>query len=123
MTHYTNYDDYKLSNPEDDGHYIEDKKPRIESAIYFKYRHRNGKKYNYGMIGTSGHDIRVWDYGHIRTIEVDEIETYVDEVNSEIKRVNANYEDTQLIERGEFMAEFNEAQTKILNLVHDNENY
>jgi hypothetical protein len=115
---YNNYDSWKLSNPDDDGHYTEDDKPRIETSIYFKYQHRYQRKFNYGMITTSGHDIRVTNYGGIRNIDVDEIETYVEDVESEIDRVKANYENFQLIEREEFMTEFNEAHTKILNLVH-----
>jgi hypothetical protein len=115
---YNNYDSWKLSNPDDDGHYIEDDKPRIETAIYFKYQHRSDRKYNYGMITTSGHDVRIHNYGHIRTIDVEEIETYLEEVNGELDRIKANYENFELIGRKEFITEFDEAHIKILNLVH-----
>jgi hypothetical protein len=123
MTHYFNYDSYKLSNPDDDGHYTEDEKPRIQTAMYFKYQHRNDKRYNYGMITTSGHDVRVWNYGCIRTIDVDEIETYVEDVNGEIDRINANYQNMQFITKDEFMNEFEDARIKIKNLVHREANY
>lgn len=115
---YNNYDSYKLSNPDDDGFYIEDNKPRIEGSIYFKYQHKGCKRLQYGMITTSGHDIRVWNYGGIRTIDVDEIETYVEDVESEIDRIKANYENFENITMQEFYAEFEQAHTKILNLVN-----
>jgi hypothetical protein len=120
---YNNYDSWKLSNPDDDGHYIEDDKPRIETAMYFKYQHRNDRRYNYGMITTSGHDVRIWSYGRIRTIDVDDIETYTEEVNGEIDRVKANYENFELIGRNEFLTQFDEVHTKILTLVHREANY
>jgi hypothetical protein len=115
------YDAWKLSNPWDDGHYTEDSedtKPRIEGSIYFKFQHKYGKRFQYGMITTSGHDIKIWNYGSLRNIDVDDIETYVEDVESEIDRVKANYENFEYIEKDEFLKEFHEAHTKILNLVH-----
>jgi len=120
---YSNYDSWKLSNPDDDGHYTEDDKPRIETAMYFRFQHKWGRRWQYGMITTSGHDVRIWNFGRIRTIDVDEIETYVEDVNHEINRIKANYDNFELIERNEFITEFNEAHTKILSLVHREANY
>lgn len=114
---YQNYDSWKLSNPDDDGYYSEDK-PRIEEAIYYKFQMKWGRRHFYGMITTSGYDIKIWNFGGIRTIDVDEIETYVEDVQDEIKRVKANYDNFEYITMQEFVAEFNEAHTKILNLVH-----
>jgi hypothetical protein len=115
---YNNYDSWKLSNPDDDGHYIEDNKPRIEGSIYFKFQQKWGRRWQYGMITTSGHDIRIWNYGSSRNIDVDAIETYVEDVEHEIERIKANYENFENIDKDEFLKEFHEAHTKILNLVH-----
>jgi hypothetical protein len=115
---YNNYDSWKLSNPDDDGHYIEDNKPRIEGSIYFKFQHKWGRRWQYGMITTSGHDIRIWHYGSSRNIDVDAIETYVEDVESEIDRIKSNYENFENIDKEEFLKEFHEAHTKVLNLVH-----
>ena len=115
---YNNYDSWKLSNPDDDGHYIEDNKPRIDGSIYFKFQQKYCRRYQYGMITTSGHDIKIWNYGNIRNIDVDDIETYVDEVQDEIDRIKANYEKFEYIDKEEFLKEFQEVHTKILNLVN-----
>jgi hypothetical protein len=115
---YNDYDSWKLSNPDDDGHFIEDNKPRIEGSIYFKFQQKWGRRWQYGMITTSGHDIRIWNYGSSRNIDVDAIETYVEDVEHEINRVKANYENFENIDKDEFLKEFHEAHTKILNLVH-----
>lgn len=114
---YYNYDSWKLSNPEDDGHYGEDK-PRITESIYFKFQHKYGKRWQYGMITTSGHDIRIWSYGRFRNIDLDEIETYVEDVQDEIDRVKANYENFEYIDKDEFLKEFQEVHNNILYLVH-----
>lgn len=123
MAYYPNYDSYKLSNPDDDGHYSTDEKPRIQNSMYFKYQQTYLNRFCYGMITTSGHDIRIWNYGSIRTIDIDDIETYVEDVNGEIDRINANYQNFQFIDKQEFMAEFNQAHTKILNLVQREADY
>lgn len=123
MTHYFNYDSWKLSNPDDDGYYSEDDKPRIQTSMYFKFRMKYNRRWCYGMITTSGHEIRIWNIQGIRTIDVDEIETYVEDVNGEIDRMNANYLDFQFIEKEEFLNEFDEAHIKILTLVHREANY
>jgi hypothetical protein len=115
---HNDYDSWKLLNPDDDGHYIEDNKPRIEGSIYFKFQQKWGRRWQYGMITTSGHDIRIWNYGSSRNIDVDAIETYVEDVEHEIERVKANYENFENIDKDEFLKEFHEAHTKILNLVH-----
>lgn len=116
MTHYASYDEWKLSNPIDDGHYTDDK-PRIEDPIYFKYQMKWNRRYFYGMITTSGYDIKVWNIGRIRTIDVDEIDTYVEDVQDEIERIKANYESFEYITMQEFYAEFEQAHNKILNIV------
>lgn len=125
MTHYTNYDSYKLSNPDDDGFYIEgseDNKPRIEEPIYFKFQMKWNRKHSYGMITTSGYDIKVWDIGSIKTIDMDEIDTYVEDVESEIERVKANYENFEYITMQEFYAVFEQAHSKTLQIVQHEAN-
>jgi hypothetical protein len=119
MTHYANYDDWKLSNPDDDGHYtiIEDDKPRIEESIYYKFLSKYSKKYNYGMITTSGHCITVWCYSSLKTIDVDEIDPYIEDVQDEVNRVKENYEGFERIAMQEFYAEFEQAHTNILKIV------
>lgn len=117
------YDAWKLSNPDDDGYYTEDTKPRIQGSMYFKYKHKHSAKYCYAMITTSGHYIRIWNYGDIRNVDVDDIETYVEDVNGEIDRVNTHFESFQFIEVEEFMEEFDEAHTKILKLVQREAKY
>ena len=114
---YNNYDSRKLSNPDDDGHYSEDTKPRIEQSIYFKFRPKHSRRWCYGMITTSGHDIRVWDFGGIRTIDVDEMEPYAEDAQDEINRIKFHYVDFEHITMQEFYAEFEQANTKIINLV------
>lgn len=114
---YNNYDSWKLSNPDDDGHFIEDNKPRIETSIYFKFRMEHSRRWCYGMITTSGHEIRVWDFGGIRTIDVDGIEPYTEDAQDEIDRIKLNYTDFENITMQEFYAEFEQAHNKILNLV------
>jgi hypothetical protein len=117
MTYYANYDAWKLSNPDDDGHYTEDTKPRINESIYFKFRNKWGRRWQYGMITTSGHDIKIWNYGRLRNIDVDEIETYIEEVQDEIDRIKENYENFENISMQEFYAEFEQAHTNILKIV------
>ena len=120
MTYYHNYDDWKLSNPDDDGHYtiiIEDDKPRIEESIYYKFLSKYSKKYNYGMITTSGHVITVWGYSQVKTVDVDETEPYIEDVQDEVNRVKENYEGFEYISMQEFYAEFEQAHTNILKIV------
>lgn len=119
MTHYANYDAWKLSNPIDDGHYTEDDKPRIEEPIYFKFRMKYNRRWCYGMITTAGHDIKVWNIQGIRTIDVDEMEPYAEDAQHEIERVKENYDSFEYISMQEFYAEFEEAHTKILKIVQD----
>lgn len=69
------------------------------------------------MITTSGYDIKVWNIGSIRTIDVDEIETYVEDVQDEIERIKSNHEDFEYITMQEFYAEFEQVHTKISNIV------
>jgi hypothetical protein len=116
---YTNYDSWKLSNPIDDGHYTEDTKPRIEEPIYFKFKTPYDARWLYGMITTSGYEIRVWDFGGIRTIDVDELEPYTEEVQDEINRIKFHYTHFEYIAMQEFYAEFEQAHTKILKVVQD----
>ena len=115
---YHNYDSWKLSNPDDDGHYTEDNKPRIETSIYFKFRAQHSRRWFYGMITTSGHEVRVWDFGGIRTIDVDELEPYAEDAQDEIDRIKLHYTDFEHITMQEFYVEFEQAHTKILNLVN-----
>jgi hypothetical protein len=119
MTHYANYDAWKLSNPDDDGHYTEDTKARIEEPIYFKYQMKWNRRHLYGMITTSGYDIKIWNIGRIRTIDIDEIETYVEDVYSEIDRIKSNYENFEYISMQEFYAEFEQVHSKTLKIVQD----
>ena len=122
MTYYPNYDAWKLSNPEDDGHYTEnseDTKPRIEEPIYFKFKMKYNGRHSHGMITTSGYDIKVWNIGGIKTIDVDEMDNYVEDVESEIDRVKSNYEGFEYITAQEFYAEFEKAHNKILKIVQD----
>jgi hypothetical protein len=120
MTYYPNYDSWKLSNPDDDGYYQDDK-PRIEEPIYYKCSGHK-KRAMFGMITTSGYDIKVWDYGTIRTIDVDEIYTYVDDVSDEINRIRKNYDNFELITMQEFYVEFEQGHSKILKIVQDETN-
>ena len=119
MTYYRNYDDWKLSNPWDDGHYtdVEDDKPRIEEPIYYKFLSKYTKKYNFGMISASGHCITVWCYSKLKTIDMDEIDPYVEDVEDEVNRVKQNYEGYENITMQEFYAEFEQAHTNILKIV------
>ena len=111
-----NNDNWKLSNPDDDGHYTDDK-PRISQAIFFKFKSKREKRMHYAMITTSGHDIKIWDFGGTRSIDVDEIETYMEDVQDEINRIKTNNEVFEYIGRDEFYKEFHEVHTNLLKLV------
>lgn len=119
MPYYRNYDDWKLSNPWDDGHYtdVEDEKPCIEEPIYYKFLSKYTKKYNFGMISTSGHCITVWCYNSLRTIDLDAIDPYVEDVQDEVNRVKQNYEGFEYITMQEFYPEFEQAHEGILKVV------
>jgi hypothetical protein len=114
-----NNDAWKLSNPDDDGHYTEDHTPRIQSCIYYKFisDHRLSNRPVYGMFTTSGHDIKIWNWFGIETIDIEPIGTEVEEIESEIYRIKQNYTGYELIAKDEFLEVFNSVQERINKLV------
>lgn len=112
---YFNYDDWKLSNPEDDGFYTEDTTDYINETTYFRYM--NGKRWSFGMITKSGYDVRVHNYYNIPTIDIDEIEPTQTELNDEIYRVRMNYTQFAFIDRSEFLKHFNDARNFMDKLI------
>jgi hypothetical protein len=113
---YNNYDDWKLSNPDDDGHYSEASN-RIEETVYFKYL--DGRRWSFAMITTSGYDVRVHSYYNIPTIDIDEIEPTQSDVNDEIHRVRENYKEFAYIDRSEYMDNYKVAREFMDKLIDD----
>jgi hypothetical protein len=113
---YNNYDDWKLSNPDDDGHYTEESN-RIEETVYFKYL--DGRRWSFAMINTSGYDVRVHNYYNIPTIDIDEIEPTQSDVNDEIHRVRENYKEFAYIDRSEYMDNYKVAREFMDKLIDD----
>lgn len=128
MTHYTNYDSYKLSNPDDDGYTtiqeetMETMETSINNPIFFKYLHNRNRHWAYGMITLTGHDVRIVNYDTLRGIDIDEIGSSVDEVHDEIAHVQMHHKDFQYIGMDEFMAEFNDAQHQRFKFIQDEAN-
>lgn len=114
---YHNYDSWKLSNPEDDGYYSEEKTNGIEETVYFKYL--NGRRWSYAMITTNGYDVRVHNYYNIPTIDIDEIEPTQSDVDDEIYRVRENYKEFTYIDRSEYMDNYKAAREFMDKLVDD----
>ena len=110
---YHNYDAWKLSNPWDDGHYTEDTTPRITECIYYKFISDFNKRPAFGMITTSCHDIKIWNWCGIQTVSIDSIDNSAEEVESEIDRIKANYDGFEYITKDEFLSVFNQVQERI----------
>jgi hypothetical protein len=115
MTYYYSYDDWKLSNPDDDGHYHEQEPERIRETIYFKYI--NGKSWSYGMITEDGYEIRVHHYMSIPTIETDEIEPTAQELDDELHRIRIHYREFSYIDNEEFMQKYVVAQSALTKII------
>ena len=111
------YDAWKLSNPWDDGHYTEDTTPRIESCIYYRFTSDHKKRPVYGMFTTSGHDIKIWNWFGIETIDIEPIDTAIKDIYSEIDRIKENYDGYELITKEEFLTVFKAAQERINKIV------
>ncbi|MFN5250924.1 MAG: hypothetical protein ACK5DE_07730 [Bacteroidota bacterium] len=105
---YHNYDDWKLSNPDDDGHYTEDPNAIKEDA-YFKYLHNRDKYWTYGMINKDGYQVTITRYIFIPTIEVDELDATEVNQNDEINRLRSNYKQFTFIDKDEFMEAYKDA--------------
>lgn len=116
MSYYQNYDSYKLSNPDDDGHYSEETN-RIEEAVYFKYL--NGRRWSFAMVTTDGYDVRVHNYYNIPTIDIDEIEPTQTDLNDEIARVRLHYKEFTYIDRSEYLQNFRAARQFLNRLIDD----
>ena len=105
---YFNYDDWKLSNPDDDGHYTEDPNAIKEDA-YFKYLHNRDKYWTYGMINKDGYQVTITRYIFIPTIEVDEMDATEVNQNDEINRLRSNYKQFAFVDKDEFMEAYKDA--------------
>lgn len=113
-----NYDEWKLSNPWDDGHYKDEEPTPINETAVFKYR--NHTSWSYCMITTEGYDIRVHRYAGSPTIELNQIEPTADELEDEIDRVKKHYEDFEYIDIDEFEKHYNSAR-QIMEIIVRNE--
>jgi hypothetical protein len=116
MTYYNSYDDWKLSNPDDDGHYTEETNV-IEENAYFKYS--DGRRWVYGMLTKNGWDIRIESYHRIPTIDIDEFEPTQSEFDDTLYRVRMNYTHFNYIQQDEFMERYNEARNLLDKLMED----
>jgi len=113
---YNNYDDWKLSNPDDDGHYTEETNV-IEENAYFKYS--DGRRWVYGMLTKNGWDIRIHSYHRIPTIDIDEFEPTQSEFQDTIYRVRMNYTHFNYIDRSEYMDNYKTAREFMDKLIDD----
>lgn len=114
---YHNYDDWKLSNPDDDGHYTEDTTDYIEETTYFKYM--DGRRWSFAMITKKGYDVRVHNNYCFPVIDIDEIEPTQTDLNDEISRVRMHHKEFSYIDKSEFMQHFNEARQFIDKIMPD----
>lgn len=114
---YHNYDDWKLSNPDDDGHYAEETTDYIEETIFFKYLQGYKRRFSYGMITKQGYCITITEYLNIPAIEIDEIEPTQTEQDDEIQRLRMNYKEFTFIDRSEFMEQYHLAHGHLANII------
>lgn len=114
---YFNYDDWKLSNPDDDGHYTEEKSDHIEETIFFKYLQGYKGRFAYGMITKQGYCITITDYLSIPAIETDEIEPTQTEQDDQIHRLRMNYKEFTFIDRSEFMGQYHLAHGHLATII------
>ena len=118
---YFNYDDWKLSNPEDDGFYAEETTDHIEETTYFKYRYE--KWWIHGMINNAGYKVTVHVWSSMPVIDLDEIEPTREQLNEEIYRMRKSYSDFAFTNRQEFSEQYNKARNfldKIMQYETDN---
>jgi nicotinamide riboside kinase len=105
---YRNYDDWKLSNPDDDGHYIEDT-DAIQEDVYFKYLHNRDRRWAYGVINKDGYSITITKYTSIPAIDVDWMEATEFNQNDETSRLRIHYKQFTFIDRDEFVEAYKDA--------------
>jgi hypothetical protein len=105
---YHNYDDWKLSNPDDDGHYVDDPKAIKEDA-YFRYLHNRDRHWAYGMINKEGYHVTITRYISIPTIEVDEMDATEVNQNDEISRLSSHYKQFTFVDKVEFIEAYKDA--------------
>jgi len=113
-----NYDEWKLSNPFDDGHYTEDETTPIPETAMFKYR--NHTTWSYCMITTEGYDIRVHRYVGSPSIELNQIDPTSEELEDTIERIQLHYKDLTYIEPDEFERHYKEAR-QMMDIIVRNE--
>jgi len=116
---YHNYDSWKLSNPDDDGHYTEQPTDEIKENAYFKYSGIGGKFWSYGMLTKGGYDIRVDNWLQLPSINVDEFEATQHEFDDTIHRVRENYTRFEYISREEFMQQYESARQLLDKIMED----
>jgi hypothetical protein len=109
------YDEWKLSNPFDDGHYTEDETTSIVEALTYKYRNHNS--WTYGMITPDGYDIRVHRYSGSPSIDVNEIHPTMEELDDTIDSIKRHYKDYTEIDYEEFEEQYKEARQIIDRIV------
>jgi hypothetical protein len=113
---YHNYDDWKLSNPDDDGHYIEDT-DAIQEDVYFKYLHNRDRRWAYGVVNKDGYSITITRYTSIPAIEIDWMDATEYNQNDEISRLRVHYRQFTFIDKDEFVEAYKEAVKKINDIV------
>ena len=118
---YNTYDDWKLANPWDDGHYGEE--DNIATSIYYKHSDLFNKYWHYGMITTGGQQISIHRYHGMASIGVDTMDNLQENADNEIIRIRANYKRFEFIEKDEFLEAFRDAQNQLNNLVDNESNY
>lgn len=116
---YNNYDSWKLSNPNDDGYYIEQPADDIKENAYFKYSGIGGKFWMYGMLTKGGYDIRVDNCMQLPSIEVDEFEATQHDFDETLYRVRENYTRFEYISREQFMQQYDLARQLIDKVMAD----
>ena len=113
---YNNYDNWKLSNPDDDSYYTEDPNA-IQADVYFKYLHNRDRHWAYGMINKDGYHVTITKYISIPTIEVDEMDATQINQNDEVNRLQLNYKRFAFVEEAEFMDAYKDALIRLNRII------
>jgi hypothetical protein len=131
---YFNYDDWKLSNPDDDGFYTEETTDEIQETVFFKYLqgYKNISK-AYGMITKEGYCVTIIDESSVLNeysinkqsgyrIETDQIIATHTEQNEQLYQMRMTYKEFAFIDRSEFMAQYQLAHAELARVIANETN-
>ena len=115
------YDEWKLSNPWDDGHYGEEEVTPLSESLFYKYT--DGRYWSYVMIAKSGYDIRVHNFGSIPTIDMEAIKPTEEEADDIRHLIKLHYKTVEESNYDEFMDQYNNARVFTEKVINDEDNY